>query len=37
LRINYIFNGNEEDEDDDIGRPLVRSKSDWILKPTKDK
>jgi hypothetical protein len=37
LRINYIFNGNEEDEDDDIGGPLVRNKSDWIPKPTKDK
>jgi hypothetical protein len=36
LRINYIFNGNEEDEDDDIGGPLVRNKSDWIPKPTKD-
>jgi hypothetical protein len=35
LRINYIFNGNEEDEDDDIGGPLVRNKSDWIPKPTK--
>jgi hypothetical protein len=34
---NYIFNGNEEDEDDDIGGPLVRNKSDWIPKPTKDK
>ena len=33
----YIFNGNEEDEDDDIGGPLVRNKSDWIPKPTKDK
>jgi len=30
LRINYIFNGNEEDEGDDIGGPLVRNKSDWI-------
>ena len=35
LIINYIFNGNEEDEDDDIGGPLVRNKSDWIPKPTR--
>jgi hypothetical protein len=37
LRINYIFNGNEEDEDDDKGGPLVRNKSNWIPKPAKDK
>ena len=35
LRINYIFNENEED--DERGEPLVRNKSDWIPKPTKDK
>jgi hypothetical protein len=37
LTINYIFIGNEEDEEDDIGGSLVRNKSDWFPKTATDK
>ena len=37
MTINYIFNGNEEDEADDIGGSLVRNKSDWFPKTATDK
>ena len=36
LRINYIFHKDEEDEEDEP-KPLVRNKSEWVPKPTKDK
>lgn len=37
LRLSYIFNEKDEDEDDDDLKPLVRNKSNWKPKVTKDK
>ena len=37
LRINYIFHEENEDQYEDINEPLVRNKSEWIPKLTKDK
>ncbi|CAG2245713.1 unnamed protein product [Mytilus edulis] len=37
LRINYIFCEDNEENEEEENKPLVRNKSDWIPKPTKDK
>ncbi|CAC5363519.1 unnamed protein product [Mytilus coruscus] len=37
LRINYIFCEDNEENEEEENKPLVRNKSDWIHKPTKDK
>ncbi|CAG2193816.1 unnamed protein product [Mytilus edulis] len=37
LRINYIFCKDNEENEEEENKPLVRNKSDWIPRPTKDK
>ncbi|VDI27549.1 Hypothetical predicted protein [Mytilus galloprovincialis] len=37
LRINYTFCEDDEENEEVENKPLVRNKSDWIPRPTKDR